>query len=409
MNYPLYLARRLSLESSGRRSSPAVKVASAAVALSVIVMLASIAVVTGFKNEIVRKVVGFNSDVQIYVEDMGDGSDNVVTLTPTLRSVLDTATSVSDYSLQISVPGVFKTTDDFKGVYLRGVNDKASRSFVAENLEEGKVPTEDGREVAVSRIAASQLGLKVGDNIDTYFFSDDIRVRRLTVSGIYNTHFDTYDDVIGYTSLPLLQKLAGVSESQGSSIKVSVPDFNRVSEYADNLQHTLDRELASGMLARKYRVSTVEKAGAAYFQWLALLDTNVVVILALMVLVGCVTLTGGMLMIILDKKRFIGLMKALGAPTSGVRKVFIYLAMRVALIGMAIGNVLAIGLLWAQKEWHFLKLDPDSYYIDFVPVSLNWLDIVTLDLAVLLIAYLVLILPSRFVAGISPAETMRYE
>lgn len=409
MNYPLFLARRLSLESSGRRSSPAVKVASAAVALSVIVMLASIAVVTGFKNEIVRKVVGFNSDVQIYMEDMGDGTDNVVTLTPTLRSVLDTASSVADYSLQISVPAVFKTTDDFKGIYLRGVNDQASRTFVSENLEEGKVPVEDGKEVAVSRIAASQLGLKVGDNIDTYFFSDDIRVRRLTVSGIYNTHFDTYDDVIGYTSLPLLQKLAGVSEDQGSSLKISVPDFSRLSEHADNLQHTLDRQTESSMLARKYKVSTAEKAGSAYFQWLALLDTNVVVILALMVLVGCVTLTGGMLMIILDKKRFIGLMKALGAPTAGVRKVFIYLAMRVAIVGMAIGNVLAIGLLLAQKKWHFLKLDPDSYYIDFVPVSLNWVDIAILDIAVLLIIYLVLILPSRFVAGISPAETMRYE
>lgn len=409
MSYPFFLARRLSLSSSGRQSSPAVKVASAAVALSVMVMLASVAVVTGFKNEIVRKVVGFNSDIQIYVEDLGDGTDNVVTLTPTLRAVLDTASMVQDYSLQVSVPAVLKTDSDFKGVYLRGLTDKTTRNFIAENLEEGTLPTDSVQGIVLSRLAANRLGLKTGQKIDTYFFSDDIRVRRLTITGIFNTHFDTYDDVSGYTPLPLLQKLSGIGNSQGSSLKISVSNLKKVEADAAGLQRILDQHTATGMLARKYRVSTVEKAGAAYFQWLALLDTNVVVILTLMVLVGCVTLTGGMLMIILDKKRVIGLLKALGAKNAGIRKIFIYLAMRVALTGMIIGNMLALGLLWAQYRWHFLKLDADSYYIDFVPVSLNWPDVVLLNVGVLAIAYIVLILPSRFVAGISPAETMRYE
>lgn len=302
-----------------------------------------------------------------------------------------------------------KTDSDFKGVYLRGLTDKTTRNFIAENLEEGTLPTDSVQGIVLSRLAANRLGLKTGQKIDTYFFSDDIRVRRLTITGIFNTHFDTYDDVSGYTPLPLLQKLSGIGNSQGSSLKISVSNLKKVEADAAGLQRILDQHTATGMLARKYRVSTVEKAGAAYFQWLALLDTNVVVILTLMVLVGCVTLTGGMLMIILDKKRVIGLLKALGAKNAGIRKIFIYLAMRVALTGMIIGNMLALGLLWAQYRWHFLKLDADSYYIDFVPVSLNWPDVVLLNVGVLAIAYIVLILPSRFVAGISPAETMRYE
>lgn len=409
MNYPFFLARHLSLRSSQRGSSPAVSVASAAVALSIMVMMASVAVVTGFKDEIVKKVVGFNSDVQVYVEDLGEDADNVLTLTPTLCAILDTARSVSDYSLQVSVPAVLKTSDDFKGLYLRGLTDITTRRFIDENLEEGQLPPDSVQGIVVSRLAANQLGIKKGDRIDTYFFSDDIRVRRLTVTGIYNTHFDSYDDVAGYTPLPLLQKLSGISSNQGSSLKITVPNLDNVGSSAQDLQHILDTHTASGMLAKKYKVSTVEKAGAAYFQWLALLDTNVVVILTLMVLVGCVTLTGGMLMIILDKKRVIGLLKALGASNPGIRKIFIYLALKVALIGMTVGNCLALGLLWAQHKWHILKLDPDSYYIDFVPVNLNWQDVVILNAGVLIIAYLVLIIPSRFVAGISPAETMRYE
>ncbi len=409
MNYPLFLARRLSLHSSGRGSAPAVKVASAAVALSIIVMLCSISIVTGFKNEIVKKVIGFNADIQVMIEDLGEGNNNILYLSPTLKALLEDNPDISEYALQISVPAVFKTQEDFKGIYLRGISDSTTSAFIRENLEEGKVPANDAREVALSRLAANKLGLKTGDRIDTYFFSDDIRVRPLKVSGIFNTHFDSYDDVTAYTDLGLLQGLSKLDPTEGSSLKITVSDFNRLDEIAADLQASLDHATASGLLARKYHVMSAHRAGASYFQWLNLLDTNVVVILILMVVVGCVTLIGGMLMIILDKKSFIGLLKALGAKTGSVRSIFIYLALRVALIGMIIGNVLALGILWAQDRWHFLRLDPESYYIDFVPISFDWTDFILLNAGVLVISYLTLILPSRFVAGISPAETMRYE
>ena len=149
--------------------------------------------------------------------------------------------------------------------------------------------------------------------------------------------------------------------------------------------------------------------GASYFHWLSMLDTNVVVVLALMMIVGCVTLVSGMLTIILDKKRFIGLVKALGAPDGKVRQVFIYLALRVAVAGMAVGNVLIISLLVLQDRLHLLKLDASSYYIDFVPVELDWTSFAFLNLGVIAVIYLTLIFPSRIIARISPSETMRSE
>lgn len=411
MNYPLFLSRRISLSSSrgSGKSAPAVKVASAAVALSVAVMLASIAIVTGFKHEITRKVVGFNSDIQLFAAPSETSEGNAVALSPALENILDSIPGIDSYSLQISVPAVFKTRDDFKGIYLRSIDDSATRRFIRSNLEDGNLPQPDKMETAISALAARRLGLKVGDRIDTYFFSSDIRVRRLLVSGIYNSHFDSYDGVTAYAPLGLLQNMSNVGGDEGSSIKINVGDFDLLDKTAVEVKRGISQAMDSGRIGNSFQISTVREAGGAFFQWLALLDTNVVVILALMMVVGSVTLIGGMLMLILDKRRFIGILKALGVPTSKVRRVFVYLAMRVAAIGITIGNILGLGLLLAQERWHFLSLDPEAYYIDFVPVRIDWLQVVLLNLAVGLIIYLVLILPSRFVAGISPAETMREE
>lgn len=408
MNYELFLARKLTLSSGGRKSSPAVRVATAAVALSIAVMLAAVAIVSGFRQEITRKVVGFNSDLQIsLVSD--NGEENLVTLFPSFTSLLDTISSIEDYSLQISVPAVLKTPGDFKGVYLRSSSDRPTREFLQTNMESGRVASDTATEVTISSLAANKLNLKTGDRVDAYFFTDDVRVRRLTISGVYNTHFDHYDDVTAYMPLPLIQQVTGLKSNQGSSIKAKVKDFSLLEQTRTDVQQTLDRAVAEGVIYRPLRVTSAAETGAGFFQWLRLLDTNVIVILTLMSIVGCVTLISGMLIMILDKKRFIGLLKALGASTKSVRKVFIWLAVRVALRGMIIGNLIMIGLLCLQDTTHFIRLDADSYYIDFVPVAINWLDILLLNAVVALIIYLSLILPSRFVAGISPSETMRYE
>ncbi len=149
--------------------------------------------------------------------------------------------------------------------------------------------------------------------------------------------------------------------------------------------------------------------GAGYFNWLSLLDTNVAVVLTLMAVVAIATLISGMLILILDKKRFIGVVRAMGASVGTVRRVFIYLAIKVALWGMLTGNVVMLAFLYCQDRWHFLPLDPEAYYIDFVPVEINWWSVLAMNAACLLLIYLSLILPSRFVAGISPTDAMRTE
>lgn len=413
MNYSLFLARRLSLSSGARRRSPAIAVSVTAVALSVAVMLASVAIVIGFKNEISARLTGFNSHLTVYSVPSAADGDNLVTLTPSLRQLLDNEEYVTGYSLEASIPAILKTSSDFKGVYLKSLNGPRITDFIRDNLEEGAVPDftkkTERQKVVVSRIAARQLGLKVGDRIDTYFISDDVRVRRLEVSGIYNTHFDTYDDVMVYGALPLIQDVAGIPASKGTSLQIHTPDFGRVDDYTVSLQSRLDRASADGTLFRNFRVDNARNQGAGYFNWLSLLDTNVLVILTLMTVVAVATLISGMLILILDKKRFIGVARAMGASVAGIRRVFVYLALRVAVTGMAVGNAVMLAFLFCQKEWHFLPLDPEAYYIDFVPVRLDWLPVVALNAACFVVIYLSLIVPSRFVAKISPSEAIRSE
>lgn len=413
MSYPLYLAKRLSLSSGGRRSSPAIRVAVAAVALSVAVMLAAIAIVLGFKREIRDKVVGFNSHITLYAIPSDPEDTNLITLTPTLRSILDSKEYITGYSLEASIPAILKTPDNFKGVYLKSMRSEALRKFLSSNVEEGKLPdyTKPGSEMktVISRRAADQLHLKAGDKIDTYFMSGSIRVRRLEIAAIYNSHFDNYDDIYIYGDLPLIQNLGEVSPTQGTSLSITTDDFNNIEENTADLSQTLAEALASGLVYKYYRVDNSLNQGAGYFRWLSLLDTNVIVVLVLMTIVACATLISGMLIIILDKKSFIGLIRSMGATIRSVRQVFIYIAVRVAVTGLVIGNVLMLSLLWIQDRWHLLPLDPEAYYIDFVPVEINWQAIAILNIATIIIIYLCLILPSLFAAKISPAETMRYE
>lgn len=410
MNYPLYLARKLSLGTGGKRMSPAVTVAIVAISISVAVMIASIAIVLGFKEEIREKVVGFNGHISIFRVPQNEEDNNLITVTPYLEEVFSQLPFITDYNEQAAIPAILKTSDDFKGVYLRGLKGNKAMEYLEKNLESGEMPDytdeEQKNRILISDIAAKQLKLNAGDKIETYFISDDIRVRKLDIAGIYNTHFEQYDDVLIFGSMNLITQLGNLPENTGTYIVVHTDNFDKIGEYTQILQERLNRGLAYGETEAFYRTDNVLSQGRGFFSWLSLLDTNVVVIIVLMMVVGCVTLVSGMLIIILERKKFIGLMRALGAPANKIRNVFVYMAVKIAFIGIFIGDLIILILLYYQEEYHFLQLDADSYYINFVPVHLPGWIVVALDAGVLLVAYLVLVLPSRFVGKISPAESM---
>lgn len=416
-----FIARKLSISSAGKKLSPAVSVGIAAVALAVMVMACAIAIVGGFKREITNKVAGFNSHITLTplitesdAEALPAGEPhNLLTLTPTLKKILESRPYIRDYALQAAVPAIFKTSTDFKGAYLKSLTGEDNMEFVSSSMISGEIPdyslSESANDIVISSDVASALGLNTGDNIDTYFITDRILARKLKVAGIFNSHFDIFDRTFAFGSLPLVQEMGNVSPSQATSIVISTDDFSRVNDYAADLNNTLIESYTSQEIFRLYNITSARDSGMGYFHWLEMLDTNVIVVLTLMTIVAVITLISGMLILMVDKVRVIALLAALGASRTLISGIFMRLAVKIAIIGLLIGDALSLGLLYFQHTTHILPLDPDSYYIDFVPVEISIPSIIILNVAVMVVIWLALILPSRFAGKVAPARTLARE
>ncbi len=420
MNLPIFLGRRLSFNpGAGRPTPPGVAVGVAGIALALIVMMVSIAVVTGFKHEIREKVTGFESEVTIYAHDMrtGEYETNGFELTPSLRKVIaQTAGEDVRVSYSVRQPGILKTDSAFTGVVIKGVSPDFDWTFIRRALVSGEIPhyasgdEELTNTIVISSEMARKLGAKTGDRIYAHFFRDNnIASRRLTVKAVYDTRFSDYDNLYAFTPALLLQQLAGVDSTTVGAVEINGIRGEEPDVVAERLRTAAMQLSLDETPGRIYEVTNVRQAGAMYFNWLELLDTNVVVILILMTLVSGFTLISSLFILILDRVNTIGLLKAMGADNSLVRAVFIVMAERLVARGLIIGNIIGLGLLYVQYKWHLLPLDPEAYYLAYVPVEINWWYILALNVGVAVVSCLMLILPSHMISTLSPARSIRYE
>ena len=420
MNLSIFIGRRLSFNpGSGRPTPPGVAVGVAGIALALIVMMVSIAVVTGFKHEIREKVTGFESEITIYAHDMqtGEYESSGFQLTPSLRSVIaQSAGEDARVTYSVRQPGILKTDSAFTGVVIKGVSPDFDWTFVREALVSGEIPDyancddELTNTIIISSDMARKLGAVEGDRIYAHFFRNNtIASRRLTVKAVYDTRFSDYDGLYAFTPALLLQQLAGVDSTTVGAVEINGIQGRDVEEVTDRLRAATMQLSINDTPGRIYEVSNVRQAGAMYFNWLELLDTNVAVILILMTLVSGFTLISSLFILILDRINTIGLLKAMGADNSLVRSIFIVMAERLVVRGLVIGNIIGLGLLFVQHKWHLIPLDPEAYYLAFVPVEINWWYIVVLNVGVAVVSCLMLILPSQMISTLSPARSIRYE
>ncbi len=413
--YEINIARRLALGSGGKRgSSPAVKVAQASVALSIAVMLLAIGVVFGFKEEITRKIQGFNPHITLY--SVVSDRNQRVALRPDdgLGDLLDAQDYIADWEPVVNTLALIKTKDAFKGIYLNGLSTTCDTTFLRENLTEGRLPDfahpdKDPASLLISRIVADQLSLSAGDSISVYSIGEEISLKRMKVSGIYNSHFDMFDNMLAFAPLSTAATLGGYRPGEVTRIDITTGNLELTPGYADRLNDSIQEAASKGEVSPFIAVDNIYNQCGGIFGWLALLDTNVWVILILLTLVSSFTLISGMLIIILEKVRFIGVMKALGASSASIRHIFIWLAMRIGFRGMLWGTFLGFGLLALQYFFHLMPLDADSYYMDYAPVAFRWWAFAAVEVMFALIIYLVLVLPSRLISRISPSESMRFE
>lgn len=417
MNTPLFIARKLGLKSSDdRASSPGVIVGYVGVALAIIIMLLAISVVSGFKNEITEKLTGFNAQVTIYAPENEEtpAFTKGIRLTESLSDEISAAAPQAQTTLIIRQPAIFKTDTDFQGIILKGLPQHADAwTFYNSNIISGKVPSDTDPEesVIISNIVASKLGIRAGDRITTHFLDGkSVRTRRLTVTGIFDTHFHDFDNAMAFTTISMLQRLNHVDSLTGTAIELRGLPMEKTGTYAERIKaRLLDMTIADPTHPMPYNVSTISESCAQYLNWLDLLDTNVVVIIIIMACVAAITLISSLFIIILERVSTIGLLKSIGATNTQIRRIFIYMAERLVLRGILIGNIVALALEYAQRHFHFLPLDADAYYLNYVPVDINWTAVIIVDVAVIAISALVLILPSHIIARMSPTSSLRYE
>ncbi|MCM1483205.1 MAG: ABC transporter permease [Muribaculaceae bacterium] len=419
MLLPAYIGQRLSLRpEGGKRPSAGAFVAVTGIALAILIMLLAISVVTGFKKEIRDKVIGFNA--QITVSPADSYSDALYTsgirLTDTLTRIIHRSLPEADITLTVRQPAIFKTDSAFQGIVLKGSSGSVPDEFIRQSLVCGDMHIGPAlndsltNTVVISRVMADALKLDTTDRITVHFLSEnDVRTRRLTISGIYDTHFSDYDRLYAFTPIQFLQRFNHIDSITGSNIELrGLPMDNlygQVAELESELRHAIVTDEISG----QYHISNVLDSDALYFNWLELLDTNVVVIIVLMTLVSAFTLISSLFIIILERVHMIGLLKALGAKASLIRGIFIYMSERLVIRGVIIGNILGIGLILIQRHTHFLHLNPEAYYLSYVPAELNWWYVLALSTAVIVLSFAVLIIPSGAIARMSPAQTLRYE
>lgn len=417
MRVAYWISKRLRISRGAPAStSTGVVIAVAGVALALVVMELSLAVAAGFKNEIRRKIAGFDATVSVLppVNYATGIEEPTLYASDTLINVVHDAVPNGRLSLVVSRQAILKTDNDFNAVKCVAHDAAHDDSFELGNMVDGVWPAfadvSSRDSIVLSQPLANRLELATGDKTYLYFFIDgEVKARRVFVSGLYRSNFAEYDNYVVYASLPMLQRLSGNDTLAATSISVEGIQIDDARLVSSQLSNRLVDAMSAGELTRLYRTSDIASTGALYLNWLDLLDTNVVVIFALMLCVAAFTLISSLFIIILDRVTTIGILRSLGASKSMVSSIFINIAMRLVGLGMLIGNILGIGLIVVQSTTHAIPLDPEMYYLSYVPVEFNWLWFVLLNLGVAVGAWLILILPARLAARIDPASSMRYE
>lgn len=417
MNFPLFIARRIYSDHTGDRqkvSKPAIRIAMAGVAIGLAVMIISVCVVLGFKHTIRDKVVGFGSHIQVanFYTLQSAAADQPVVMGDSMMQVLRKTYGVEHVQRFATKQGILKTDNDFLGVMFKGVGPEFDSTFIHNNMVSGSIPkfsdTSSTNRILISETMASKLKVKSGDRIFAYFIDNgSVRTRRFTIQGIYQTNLAQYDKITCFCDLYTARKLNGWDDDMATGAEITVSDFATLPETADILVHRVNR--TSDRYGNTYTTKTIRELSPQIFSWLDLLDLNVWIILVIMTAVAVVTMISGLLIIILERTKMIGILKALGARNSTVRHTFLWFAAFIIGKGLVIGDIAALAIIVLQKTTGIVKLDPATYYIDTVPVEVNWILIAAINIATLIIALFVLIAPSYLISHIHPARSMRYE
>ncbi len=408
MNFEYFIARHIAPDKSENYAKPVVRISFISIALGLALMIISIAVVIGFKNSISAKIIGFTSHLQIVPFDNNESiEEKPIQIDEDLLNELKTFEGITHVQLTGKKAAVLKTEDQIQGIVFKGIGTDYDTDFLSNSLVSGRLPaiSESGRtdEVIISQKLSDLLEVSVDDDLRAWFIAGEsaqARGRKFVITGIYKTSLEEFDNRFIIGDLKHVQRLNGWDENQVGSIELFIDDFEQVRDIGFALHRAIPFDL---------RVVTVLDEYPQIFNWLDLLDMNVAVILILMVLVAAITMISTLLILIIERTNMVGVLKALGATNQSIRKIFIYKAGYIILRGMIWGNVIGLTFDFIQLNFQLIKLSPEDYYVDYVPVEINWLYFLLLNLGTLSVCLAMLIAPSVYISRIVPARALRYE
>ncbi len=417
MNTELFIANRLFFDKTNQHflSKRIIRIALFGIALGLAVMIISVAVITGFKSEIRNKVIGFGSHIKITNYESRNSFEvpPISNKQPFLDNLknMNGIEAVHEFATK---PGMIKTEESIQGIVFKGVAATYDWTFFKKNLIEGELPQLNNEkrvnEILLSENVSKLLKLNIGESAVLYFVNENEitpRMLQLKVCGIYRTSLEEFDNLFVIGDIKQIQRLNDWEVDQISGFEVLITNFDEIK--------TIERQVRYMVISYSednssiLRTESITRQYPQIFDWLAILDMNVVVILVLMIMVAGFNMISALLVLILERSTMIGVLKALGSPNWSIRKVFLYLSVFLTSRGMLWGNVIGIVLLLIQKLFHVIQLNPESYYVDVVPVNINILHILLLNIGSIIVTTLMLLIPSYLVSKISPDKSIRFD
>lgn len=417
MNTELFISRRLFFDKANKKllSQRIIRIALAGIALGLTVMIVAVAVVTGFKKEIRNKVIGFGSHIQIINYDSNNSYETspISANQPFLEEV-KALPGVKHLQTYATKPGMIKTDEYIQGIVFKGVDHSYDWQFFKKHLVEGELPpiADSARvnEVLLSEQVARLLRLKLYDRIVVYFITGNEvipRMLQLQVSGIYRTGFEEFDQLFIVGDIKQIQRLNDWRYDQITGFEVNTTNFFEIDNVEQNIRNIIISYRDEN--AEILRTQSITRVYPQIFDWLLILDMNVWIILVLMVIVAAFNMASGLLVLILERSTMIGVLKAMGSPNWSIRKVFVYLSLFLTGRGLLWGNVIGVAIVLLQMFFHVFRLNPESYYVDYVPMNFSLTHLLLLNLGTILITSLILIIPSWFISKISPDKVIRFD
>ena len=406
MNAASFISKRIFSLSKENLSSTVMRIAVTSVALGIAIMLISIAVVVGFKNQIKDKVIGFVAPIHIQALNQNESIEETPFLYDSVLNARLNKPFITEMHKTANKAGIIKTDEEIQAVVLKGVDAGYNWNYINSYLVDGMTPqyidNERSNDIVISKTIAFKMNLSVGDPARIWFVDKDMKARgrKFNVVGIYETGLQECDDHFVYCDLNQIRRLNGWDNNEIGHLEIWVDNQELIDDYNREIYYSIPTNLVSYTAMETY---------PHIFDWLELQDMNVVIIIVLLLLVAGITIISMLLIIILERTSTIGLLKAMGASNGLIRNIFLKRSCRIVLIGMVIGNVIGIGLCLIQQYTHCIALSPESYYLSAVPIELNVWHIVMLNAGTFVLWVVMLLLPTMLINNIRPSKSIRFE